>query len=115
MSATSNMLPTQEQLLKLRALNLTALSPQGIIYLQGWRDGAESEAKKAAAKKAREEDDDDGEAHTYDEWKELGYHVIRGEKATGRNSKGVATFTEDQVEENDDDDLRGDLGDYPEY
>jgi len=38
-------------------------------------------------------------ARTYDDWKLLGYHVIKGERATGRNSSGVATFTREQVEE----------------
>lgn len=34
---------------------------------------------------------------TFDEWKAKGYHVIKGEKATGRNDKGKATFTQKQV------------------
>ena len=34
---------------------------------------------------------------TYQEWQDLGYHVRRGQKATGRNSGGKATFTIDQV------------------
>jgi len=38
-------------------------------------------------------------ARTYDDWKLLGYHVIKGERATGRDARGVATFTRDQVEE----------------
>lgn len=37
--------------------------------------------------------------HSYDDWQTLGYHVIKGEKATNRNSMGKATFTIDQVEE----------------
>lgn len=41
-------------------------------------------------------------ACTYDEWRELGYFVMKGEKATGRNAKGVATFTRDQVEDEND-------------
>lgn len=40
---------------------------------------------------------------TYDEWKELGYHVIRGEKSVGRNDENIAVFHEDQVEEDGDD------------
>jgi len=40
------------------------------------------------------------EAHTYDEWQKLGYHVVRGETHTGRNAASVATFTIAQVEEN---------------
>lgn len=38
--------------------------------------------------------------NTFDEWKAKGYHVIKGQKATGRNSKGVATFMSSQVKEN---------------
>ena len=45
---------------------------------------------------------------TYDEWTLLGYHVMKGEKATGRNALNKATFTRDQVEEFEDDyDLYG--------
>jgi hypothetical protein len=44
-----------------------------------------------------------GSSKTYDEWKDLGYHVVRGEKATGRNVSGMATFSPDQVEEDEDD------------
>jgi hypothetical protein len=40
-------------------------------------------------------------AKTYDEWKELGYQVIRGEKASSWNAQGKATFTRDQVEDAD--------------
>lgn len=39
-------------------------------------------------------------AKTYDEWREIGYQVRKGEKATGRDPKtGKPTFTRDQVEE----------------
>jgi hypothetical protein len=41
------------------------------------------------------------ESHTYDEWLDLGFHVCKGEKATGRNLRGIATFTEDQVDEDE--------------
>lgn len=34
---------------------------------------------------------------TWDEWKELGYHVIKGEKSTKRYN-GAAVFSEHQVE-----------------
>lgn len=34
---------------------------------------------------------------TFKEWKAKGYHVVKGEKATGRSSDGVATFNEEQV------------------
>jgi hypothetical protein len=37
------------------------------------------------------------EAHTFKEWKARGYMVKRGEKATGRNQDGAATFTKKQV------------------
>lgn len=40
---------------------------------------------------------------TYDEWKECGFHVLRGERACGRNEHGVALFSELQVEEDFDD------------
>jgi len=36
---------------------------------------------------------------TFDKWKELGFHVIEGEKSYGRNKAGVPVFSEDQVEE----------------
>ena len=38
---------------------------------------------------------------TYAGWREIGYQVIRGEKASGRDKAGVPTFTRDQVEEVD--------------
>jgi len=40
-------------------------------------------------------------AKTFDEWKALGYHVIKGEQHTGRNKDGICTFTREQVEEHD--------------
>lgn len=36
---------------------------------------------------------------TYEGWREIGYQVIRGEKASGRDRAGQPTFTRDQVEE----------------
>jgi hypothetical protein len=39
-------------------------------------------------------------ALTFDEWKAKGYHVIKGQKATGRNAKGKVTFTDKQVQKN---------------
>lgn len=38
---------------------------------------------------------------TYEEWQKVGYHVVRGEKATGRNESGKATFNDLQVEVNE--------------
>lgn len=38
-------------------------------------------------------------AKTYDEWRELGYYVQKGQKATGRNREGIPTFTREQVED----------------
>ena len=38
-------------------------------------------------------------ALTYEGWADAGYHVRRGEKATGRNGKGEATFTRAQVDD----------------
>jgi hypothetical protein len=48
-------------------------------------------------------------ALTYDEWKDLGYQVRRGEKANGRNLQGKATFNRDQVEEREDFDRQNNL------
>jgi len=42
-----------------------------------------------------------GDSMTYDEWKELGFHVIKGEKSTGRNEKGQAIFSPAQVDEDE--------------
>lgn len=39
------------------------------------------------------------EQHTYNEWLDKGYQVMFGEKATGRNKQGHATFSRKQVEE----------------
>lgn len=36
---------------------------------------------------------------TYKEWRAAGKHVIKGQKATGRNEAGEATFTKSQVAE----------------
>ena len=38
-------------------------------------------------------------SRTYEGWKLLGYHVIKGERATGRDKEGTCTFTLEQVEE----------------
>ena len=39
-------------------------------------------------------------AKTYDDWRLLGFHVKRGEQASGRDPKtGKSTFTRQQVEE----------------
>jgi hypothetical protein len=38
-------------------------------------------------------------AMTFDFWIAAGFRVRRGERATGRNDKGEATFTRDQVDE----------------
>lgn len=42
-----------------------------------------------------------GDSLTYDEWKELGFHVMRGERSTKRNKNGQAVFSPDQVEEDE--------------
>lgn len=34
---------------------------------------------------------------TFNQWKRLGYYVIRGEKSFTRNASNVATFSEEQV------------------
>jgi hypothetical protein len=39
------------------------------------------------------------EGRTFDDWKNDGYSVMRGETATGRNADGVPTFTYAQVTE----------------
>ena len=38
---------------------------------------------------------------TYDEWKDLGFFVRKGEKSHARNEKGQAVFSPEQVDEND--------------
>jgi hypothetical protein len=35
---------------------------------------------------------------TFDEWKAHGYHVVKGQKAVGKNAHGVAVFDHTQVE-----------------
>lgn len=40
-------------------------------------------------------------ARTFDDWKAAGYRVLRGERASGRDRAGRATFNRDQVEEDD--------------
>lgn len=47
---------------------------------------------------------------TFKEWSALGYRIRYGEKATGRNGDGVATFNDAQVDWHDDDDYDGDVG-----
>jgi hypothetical protein len=42
-------------------------------------------------------------AKTYEDWQTIGYQVIKGEKSTGRDKNGKATFTRNQVEERDND------------
>lgn len=36
---------------------------------------------------------------TYEEWKEIGYQVLKGERATGKNKDGRPTFVRDQVDD----------------
>lgn len=48
--------------------------------------------------------------HTYDKWNDLGYYVRKGEVAMRWNKKGIALFSEEQVEEKynyDEDDYWG--------
>jgi hypothetical protein len=40
---------------------------------------------------------------TYDEWKDIGYHVNKDEKSFTRNKKREATFTYMQVDKDEDD------------
>lgn len=35
--------------------------------------------------------------HTYDEWHKLGYVIIKGSKAVGRDKNNTALFSESQV------------------
>lgn len=37
------------------------------------------------------------ETHTYDEWKDLGFYVCKGQRSSGRNDEGKALFRADQV------------------
>ncbi len=46
---------------------------------------------------------------TFDEWKAAGFRVRKGEKATGRNHQGQATFTRDQVKSDEDFDRQNNL------
>lgn len=41
-------------------------------------------------------------AKTYDEWRQLGYQVLKGETSTGRNKKLEPTFTREQVTDSPD-------------
>lgn len=38
---------------------------------------------------------------TYDEWMASGFHVVKGQKASGRDDNGKATFSHFQVEANE--------------
>jgi hypothetical protein len=40
--------------------------------------------------------------HTFDEWKDQGWIVMKGEKSHKQNSEGIAIFSKDQVEQKDD-------------
>lgn len=40
---------------------------------------------------------------TFQEWKDMGYHVMKGAKSTQRNSDGFAVFSEEQVEDSSND------------
>ena len=37
---------------------------------------------------------------TYEQWNAEGFYVMKGEKSTGRNEDGVATFSKEQVQSN---------------
>jgi hypothetical protein len=37
-------------------------------------------------------------AMTYDDWRDAGFYVKHGEHSTGKDKRGHATFTRDQVE-----------------
>lgn len=57
------------------------------------------------------------EAKTYDEWQAEGFQVRKGQKATGRNKEGKATFLPSQVdyipdEEFDEDDHQQFMDEY---
>lgn len=52
------------------------------------------------------------EAHTYQEWLKLGFHVMRGQNSTGRNLKGECTFTSWQVAPNNNNFGNEDQDDY---
>lgn len=40
--------------------------------------------------------------YTYDKWNDMGYYVRKGEIAMRWNKKGIALFSEDQVEQKQD-------------
>lgn len=48
-------------------------------------------------------------AKTYEQWKEIGYQVKRGERSTMRDAQGRPLFTREQVEESRDFDTRNGL------
>jgi len=39
-----------------------------------------------------------GMKKTFQEWKDQGYHVVKGEKSVSRNEAGVSLFSRNQVE-----------------
>ena len=41
-------------------------------------------------------------SRTWDQWRNCGYHVIRGQLSSGRDKDGNATFTRAQVTEQED-------------
>lgn len=45
-------------------------------------------------------------AKTYEDWKLLGYHVIKGEKSSKKDSSGIPLFERSQVEESWDDESK---------
>lgn len=58
----------------------------------------------------------DEKSHTYEEWQKLGFQVVEGMKATGRNAAGKATFKESQTtilgEDDDDYGMDDHMSDY---
>lgn len=51
----------------------------------------------------QEKSDNGLEYHSYTEWQDLGYHVIYGQKSHKRDSNGIPLFSEEQVEDYDND------------
>jgi len=53
-------------------------------------------------KKKKEKKFNERQPHTFQEWSDHGYRIVKGSKSTARNEVGVATFTRNQVVINND-------------
>lgn len=53
--------------------------------------------QKKKEKEKKEKKFNEKKPHTFQEWSDNGFRVMKGQKSTGRNDVGVATFTRNQV------------------